>query len=63
MADEARSAEGIYTVRLKVWVESDLLRDGVKVAANKTAKVAFSKSDLQPEKEQLKVLKLESKAR
>ena len=60
MADDTRADEGIYTINLKVWVESELLRDGVKVATNKTAKVSFSKSDLQPEKEQLKVSQLES---
>ena len=61
MADDTRAAEGIYKVKLKVWVERDLLRDGVKVATNKTSKVSFSKSDLKPEKEQLKLDELENK--
>ena len=61
MADDTKAAEGIYKVKLKVWVESELLRDGVKIATNKTAKVSFRKSDLQPEKESLKAAALENK--
>ena len=59
-ADDTRADEGIYSVKLKVWVESDLLRDGVKVATNKTSRVAFSRSDLKPEKEELKVSEIEN---
>ena len=61
MADDTKAEEGIYDVKLKVWVESDLLRDGVKVATNKTSKVAFRKEDLKPEKESLKAAALENK--
>ena len=61
MADDTKAEEGIYDVKLKVWVESDLLRDGVKVATNKTSKVAFKKSDLNPEKDDLKAAALENK--
>ena len=61
MADDTRADEGIYNVKLKVWVESDLLRDGVKVATNKTSKVAFKKEDLKPEKDDLKAAVLENK--
>ncbi len=61
MADDTKAAEGIYSLKLKVWVESDLLRDGVKITTNKTSKVAFKKSDLKPEKDDLKVAALENK--
>ncbi len=61
MADDRKADEGIYSLKLKVWVESDLLRDGVKVATNKTSKVAFKKSDLKPEKDELKAAALENK--
>ena len=61
MADETKLNEGIYKAKIKVWVESELLRDGVKIATNKTAKVSFKKSDLQPEKEDLKAAALENK--
>ena len=61
MADDTKAEEGIYDVKLKVWVESDLLRDGVKVATNKTSKVAFKKEDLKPEKDDLKAAALENK--
>ena len=61
MADDTKADEGIYSLKLKVWVESDLLRDGVKVATNKTSKVAFKKSDLKPEKDELKAAALENK--
>ena len=61
MADDTKADDGIFNVKLKVWVESDLLRDGVKVATNKTSKVAFKKSDLKPEKDELKAAALENK--
>ena len=61
MADDTKADEGIYNVRLKVWVESDLLRDGVKIATNKTSKVSFRKEDLKPEKDELKAAALENK--
>ena len=61
MADDTKADAGIYNVKLKVWVESDLLRDGVKFAANNTSKVAFKKEDLQPEKDELKAAALENK--
>lgn len=61
MADDTKADEGFYSLKLKVWVESDLLRDGVKVATNKTSKVAFKKSDLKPEKDDLKAAALENK--
>lgn len=39
----------------------DLLRDGVKVATNKTATVAFSPDDLKPDKEELNAKKMEER--
>ena len=48
--DTSKASEGLYTVKLRVWVESDLLRDGVQIAANKTSRVKFSPEDLAPEK-------------
>lgn len=48
--DTSKASEGLYTVKLRVWVESELLRDGVQVAANKTSRVKFSPEDLAPEK-------------
>lgn len=48
--DTSKASEGLYTVKLRVWVESELLRDGVQVATNKTSRVKFSPEDLAPEK-------------
>ena len=48
--DSSKAAEGSYTVKLRVWVESELLRDGVQIATNKTSRVKFSPDDLKPEK-------------
>ena len=51
--DGTKASEGVYYVKVRVRVEREFLRDGVKVATNKTATVSFRPSDLEPEKEQL----------
>ena len=51
--DGTKANDGIYSVKVRVRVERELIRDGVKVATNRTATVSFRPSDLQPEKEQL----------
>ncbi len=51
--DGTKADEGVYYVKVRVRVEREFLRDGVKVATNKTATVSFRPSDLEPEKEQL----------
>ena len=52
-ADATRAGEGIYKVKIRAWVVRDLLRDGVKVATNKTAEMDVSMEDLAPPKEEL----------
>ena len=42
--DATRASEGIYKIGLKVWVEAELIRDGIKTATNQTAVVAFDPS-------------------
>ena len=51
--DGTKANDGIYSVKVRVRVERELIRDGVKIATNRTATVSFRPSDLQPEKEQL----------
>ena len=46
--DASKSHENIYSVKLRVNVERELLRDGVEAATNKTAQIKFSVSDLKP---------------
>ena len=51
--DGTKADEGVYYVKVRVRVEREFLRDGVKTATNKTATVSFRPTDLEPEKEQL----------
>ena len=58
-ADESRADQGIYEIKMRLWIVRDVLRDGVKVATNKTAKVSFSKDDLKPKEPELNPSEME----
>lgn len=58
--DGSKADEGVYSVKVRVRVERDMIRDGVKTATNKTATVSFRPADLKPEKEHLDPVTVQS---
>lgn len=58
--DGSKADEGVYSVKVRVRVERDMIRDSVKTATNKTATVSFRPADLKPEKEHLDPVTVQS---
>ncbi|MBQ9566161.1 MAG: hypothetical protein IJU98_11305 [Synergistaceae bacterium] len=52
--DDSRAAEGVYKLKMRVWVARDLLKDGVNYATGEGTEIAFSVEDIKArEKEAL----------
>ncbi len=49
--DDSRADEGIYKLKLRMWIVSDILRDGTRHATANSAEISFSASDLKKTKE------------
>lgn len=49
--DDSRAGEGLYILKLRMWIVKDILRDGAKHATAGSAEVSFSASDLKQKKE------------
>ena len=58
--DGSKADEGVYSVKVRVRVEREMIRDSVKTATNKTATVSFRPTDLKPEKEHLDPVTVQS---
>lgn len=58
--DDSQAGEGIYKMKLRMWIVRDILRDGAKHATAGSAEVSFSASDLK-KKEELDAKALEAR--
>lgn len=60
--DDSQAGEGIYKMKLRMWIVRDILRDGAKHATAGSAEVSFSASDLKrKQKEELDAKALEAR--
>ena len=59
--DDSRAAEGIYRLKMKLWILRDVLRDGAKHVTAGTAEISFSPEDVKRRKEELNAKALESR--
>ena len=60
--DDRQAGEGIYKMKLRMWIVRDILRDGAKHATAGSAEVSFSASDLKrKQKEELDAKALEAR--
>ena len=50
--DDSRVGEGIYKMKLRMWIVRDLLRDGTKHATAGSAEVSFSADDIERQKKE-----------
>ena len=60
--DDSRASEGIYKVKMRLWIIQELLRDGAKHASTGSASITFSAEDvIRQQKEELDAKALESR--
>ncbi len=60
--DDSRANEGLYKMKLRMWIVRDILKDGAKHATANTDEVSFSASDLKkPQKDDLDANALETR--
>lgn len=59
--DDSRAFEGIYKLKMKLWILRDVLRDGAKHVTAGTAEISFSPEDVKRRKEELNAKALEAK--
>lgn len=61
-ADDSRAGEGIYKLKLRLWIVRDILRDGAKHATAGSAEVSFSMGDIKrQQKDDIDVKALEAR--
>lgn len=60
--DDSRASEGIYKVKMRIWIIQELLRDGADHASTNSASISFSAEDLiRKQKEELDAKALEAR--
>ena len=59
--DDSRANEGIYKIRMKLWILRDILRDGAEHIKSGGAEIPFSVNDLGKQKDKLDATKLEAR--
>ena len=60
--DDSRASEGIYKVKMRIWIIQEQLRDGAEHASTNSASISFSAEDLiRKQKEELDAKALESR--
>ena len=51
--DDSKASQGIYKVKMRLWIVQDLLRDGAKHASASSAEISFSPADFKKKQEEL----------
>lgn len=60
--DDSQARDGIYRLKMRLWIVRDLLRDGAKHATAGEAQIAFSAEDLKRKQEELDAKALEARS-
>ena len=59
--DDSQASEGIYKLKMRLWIVRDLLRDGAKHVSSGGFEVDFSPADLRKKQEELNAKELEAR--